>query len=287
MTAIVLNHPDASQVRDDVVRALAEDIGTGDVSAQLLPDRPAQAIVLAREPGLLAGSAWFTACFAALDAQALVRWSRDEGQWFAATDTVCTVQANLRALLSAERSALNFLQTLSATATATAAYVAALQGTCTRVLDTRKTLPGLRYAQKYAVRAGAGCNHRLSLYDAAMIKENHILAAGSIANAVRAARQGGHSLPIIVEVESLDQLAQALACAPARIVLDNFTLADMRRAVVQVAGRVAIEVSGGIDLGNARAIADTGVDFISVGAITKHVRAIDFSLRLRAADAPS
>lgn len=282
-----VNPPNPQHVRDDVLRALAEDIGTGDVSAQLLPDRPGHASVLAREPGVLAGGAWFAACFAELDAHALVRWSHQEGQWFAANDRICTVQGNLRALLGAERSALNFLQTLSATATATAAYVAALQGTPTRVLDTRKTLPGLRYAQKYAVRAGGGCNHRLGLYDAAMIKENHILAAGSIAGAVRTARQAGQSLPIIVEVESLAQLTQALACAPTRIVLDNFTLADMRRAVTQVAGRIALEVSGGIELGNARAIADTGVDFISVGALTKHVRAIDFSLRLSAADAPA
>ncbi len=276
----LLHHPDPQHVHDDVVRALAEDIGTGDVSAHLLPDQLRQAQLIAREPGVLAGSAWFSGCFTELDSHALVRWARHEGQSFAANDVICTVQADIRALLSAERSALNFLQTLTATATATASFVTALDGTATRVLDTRKTLPGLRHAQKYAVRAGGGCNHRLGLYDAAMIKENHVLAAGSIAAAITSARKGAQGLPIIVEVESLDELTQALACAPERIVLDNFTLADMRSAVTQVAGRVPIEVSGGITLDTARAIADTGVDFISVGAITKHVRAIDFSLRL-------
>ncbi|MDZ4116764.1 MAG: carboxylating nicotinate-nucleotide diphosphorylase [Xanthomonadaceae bacterium] len=276
----LLHHPDPQHVHDDVVRALAEDIGTGDVSAQPLPDQLRQAQLIAREPGVLAGSAWFSACFTELDSHALVRWACAEGQSFAANDVVCTVQADIRALLSAERSALNFLQTLSATATATASFVAALAGTATRVLDTRKTLPGLRHAQKYAVRAGGGCNHRLGLYDAVMIKENHVLAAGSIAAAIAAARKSAQGLPIIVEVESLDELAQALAYTPERIVLDNFTLADMRSAVAQVAGRVPIEVSGGITLHTARAIANTGVDFISVGAITKHVRAIDFSLRL-------
>jgi len=284
MSEPILAPPDPLHVGADVLRALAEDIGSGDVSALLLPNRPLLAQLIAREPGVLAGSAWFSACFAELDSHALVRWSRNDGQPFVANDTICTVQADARALLSGERSALNFLQTLSATATATAAFVAALDGTSTRVLDTRKTLPGLRQAQKYAVRAGGGCNHRIGLYDAAMIKENHVLAAGAIAAAIAAARNGAHGLPIIVEVESLDELTQALACSPDRIVLDDFTLADMRSAVARVAGRVPLEVSGGIDLSTARAIAETGVDFISVGAITKHVRAIDFSLRLLPAD---
>ncbi|PKM08403.1 MAG: nicotinate-nucleotide diphosphorylase (carboxylating) [Gammaproteobacteria bacterium HGW-Gammaproteobacteria-4] len=284
MSEPILAPPDPQHVRADVLRALTEDVGTGDISAQLLPNQPRLAQLIAREPGVLAGSAWFSACFAELDSHAIVRWSRDEGQAFVANDTICTVQADVRALLSGERSALNFLQTLSATATATAAFVAALDGTSTRVLDTRKTLPGLRHAQKYAVRAGGGCNHRIGLYDAAMIKENHVLAAGSIAAAIAAARSGAHGLPIIVEVESLDELTQALSCSPERIVLDDFTLADMRSAVERVSGRVPLEVSGGIDLSTARAIAETGVDFISVGAITKHVRAIDFSLRLIPAD---
>lgn len=276
--------PDPLIVSNDVARALAEDIGSGDVTARLLPNRPAQAQLIAREPGVLAGSAWFNACFAELDAQALVHWSCQDGETFAENDIICTVQAGIRALLSAERSALNFLQTLSATATATATLVALLRGTHTRVLDTRKTLPGLRHAQKYAVRAGGGGNHRMGLYDAAMIKENHVLAAGSITAAVAAAREGSHGLPVIVEVETLDELEQALDANPTRIVLDNFTLADMRSAVTRVAGRVPLEVSGGIDTNTARGIADTGVDFVSVGALTKHVRAIDFSLRLHPMD---
>lgn len=282
--APTLDPPAPRIVRDDVARALAEDIGSGDVTARLLPNRPAHARLIAREAGVLAGRDWFDACFAELDGQTLVRWDCKEGERFAADTVICTVQATIRALLGAERSALNFLQTLSATATATAAFVALLRGTRTRVLDTRKTLPGLRHAQKYAVRAGGGCNHRMGLYDAAMIKENHILAAGSIAAAIAAARKGSNGLPVIVEVESLDQLQQALDCAPTRIVLDNFTLADMRRAVARAAGQVPLEVSGGVDSDSVRAIADTGVDFVSVGALTKHVRAIDFSLRLAPMD---
>lgn len=277
-----LQPPDPTQVRADVARALTEDIGSGDVTARLLPDRPARALLHAREAGTLAGGAWFEACFAALDADAAVQWDCAEGTHFEAGQVVCRVSAHARALMTAERSALNFLQTLSATASATAQFVEALHGTRTRVLDTRKTLPGLRYAQKYAVRAGGGCNHRMGLYDAAMIKENHVLAAGSIAAAIAAARAAGPGLPVIVEVESLDELAQALTCAPDRIVLDDFSRDDMYAAVAIVAGRVPLEVSGGVDLASARAIAQTGVDFISVGALTKHVRAIDFSLRLQA-----
>lgn len=285
MSSRPVDPPDSAQVRADVAHALAEDIGSGDVTARLLPERPAMAQLRAREAGTLAGSAWFAACFQALDAGADTRWQCQDGETFAAGQIVCEVHAQTRALMSAERSAINFLQTLSATATATAQFVAALRGTRTRVLDTRKTLPGLRYAQKYAVRAGGGCNHRMGLYDTAMIKENHVLAAGSIAAAIAAARAAGPGLPVIVEVESLPELAQAIACAPDRIVLDEFSRDDMRAAVALVAGRIALEVSGGVDLASARVIADTGVDFISVGALTKHVRAIDFSLRL-AAPAP-
>ncbi len=277
-----LEPPDPVRVRADVARALAEDVGAGDVTARLLPDRPAIAQLHAREAGTLAGRDWFAACFVALDANASTQWQCAEGETFQAGQIICQVQARTRALMSAERSALNFLQMLSATATVTAQFVAALAGTRTRVLDTRKTFPGLRYAQKYAVRAGGGGNHRMGLYDAAMVKENHVLAAGSIAAAIAAARAAGPGLPVIVEVETLDELAQALRCAPDRIVLDDFSCDDLRTAVSTVGGRVPIEVSGGIDLASARAIAQTGVDFISVGALTKHVRAIDFSLRLQA-----
>lgn len=272
--------PDPDQVLADVARALAEDIGSGDVTALLLPERPTVAQLHARETGTLAGATWFDACFRALDAGAATRWHCRDGDTFTTGQVVCEVHARTRALMSAERSAINFLQTLSATATVTARFVAALRGTRTRVLDTRKTLPGLRYAQKYAVRAGGGVNHRMGLYDAAMIKENHALAAGSIAAAIAAARAAGPGLPVIVEVESLRELDEAIACAPDRIVLDDFDRDDMRAAVARVGGRIPLEVSGGVDLDSARAIADTGVDFISVGALTKHVRAIDFSLRL-------
>jgi nicotinate-nucleotide pyrophosphorylase (carboxylating) len=195
---------------------------------------------------------------------------------------LCTLEGRSRAIVSAERSALNFLQTLSATATTTAAYAAALAGTRTRVLDTRKTLPGLRLAQKYAVRAGGGVNHRIGLFDAVMLKENHIAAAGSIAAAVQRARALHPALPLIVEVESLDELDQALATGCTRILIDDFDDAMMREAVRRAAGRIPLEVSGSVSLERLPAIAATGVDYVSVGALTKHVRAIDLSLRLSA-----
>ncbi len=271
--------PPASTIADDVARALAEDLGTGDVSAALVPDRPCQAVLTAKEPCVLAGSAWFDACLQSLDPDVEIIWTARDGTAIAAGASPCRIRGHSRALLSAERCALNFLQTLSATATTTAHYVAAIAGTRARLLDTRKTLPGLRAAQKYAVRAGGGGNHRIGLHDAVMIKENHIHALGSIAGAVASARRRYPSLPLIVEVEDLDQLEQALAAGPDRILIDNFRLADMRRAVAIAAGRIPLEASGGTELDAIRAIAETGVDFISVGALTKHVRAIDFSLR--------
>jgi nicotinate-nucleotide pyrophosphorylase (carboxylating) len=193
---------------------------------------------------------------------------------------VCRVQCESRALLSAERSALNFLQTLSGTATTTAGYVAAVAGTGATILDTRKTIPGLRLAQKYAVRCGGGRNHRLGLYDAVLVKENHIAAAGSIAAAVAAARRLAPGLLLEVEVESLDELAQALGAGVDRVLLDDFAHGTLREAVRITAGRCPLEVSGGVDLARVRAIAETGIDFISIGALTKHVRAIDLSLRI-------
>lgn len=270
-------------IEADVDRALAEDIGSGDVSAALLAPARASASLSARESGVLAGRAWFERCFTRLDPEARFAWSLADAERFTPEQTLCTIEADARALLSAERSALNFLQTLSATATATRAFVDAVAGTGTRVLDTRKTVPGLRHAQKYAVRAGGGCNHRMGLYDAVMLKENHLLAAGgSFATAIAAARRHAPGLPVIVEVEDLDELRAALAARPDRIVLDDFDLERIRQAVRLVDGALPLEVSGGVDLRTVRAIADTGVDFVSVGAITKHVHAIDLSLRMQA-----
>lgn len=276
--------PVASAIVDaDVARALAEDIGSGDVSALLIASARASAALLAREPGVLAGRAWFERCFTRLDPDARFAWTLTDGERFAREQTLCTIEADARALLSAERSALNFLQTLSATATATRAFVDALAGTRTRVLDTRKTLPGLRQAQKYAVRVGGGCNHRMGLYDAVMLKENHLLSTGgSFATAIAAARTHAPGLPVIVEVEDIGQLRAALAACPDRIVLDDFALDQIRDAVRIVSGQLPLEVSGGVNRQNVRAIAETGVDFVSIGAITKHVHAIDLSLRVQA-----
>jgi nicotinate-nucleotide pyrophosphorylase (carboxylating) len=271
--------PDAV-IEADVARALAEDIGSGDVTAALLPDGPDRGYVIAKEDAVVAGRPWFDACFRALDPDRRIDWRVGEGDRVAAGAVVCTFSGRARALVSAERCALNFLQTLSGTATRTAEFVACLAGTRVRVLDTRKTLPGLRLAQKYAVRAGGGENHRLGLYDAVMLKENHIHAAGSIAAAAAQARARFPALPLIIEVENLDELAQALDTGCTRILIDDFSPDDMRAAVKLAAGRSPLEVSGGVDLPRLRAIADAGVDFVSVGALTKHVRAVDFSMRL-------
>ncbi len=264
----------------DVRHALAEDIGSGDVSAALVPDVPAAARIVCREAAVLCGRAWAEACFRALDPEVQLDWQADDGARLAADDVICRIRGRSRALLSAERTALNFLQTLSATATTTAAHVAAVAGTRARILDTRKTLPGLRMAQKYAVRCGGGDNHRMGLHDAVMLKENHLAAAGGVAAALQAARARYPDLPLILEVETLAQLDEALDCGGmSRILLDNFDLAGMREAVLRTAGRVPLEASGGVGLDALRAIAETGVDCISVGALTKHVRAIDLSMR--------
>lgn len=272
--------PPADVVAGDVARALAEDLGSGDATAQLLPDDQDQAYVIAREAGVIAGRPWFDACFLALDPAMQIDWRVTEGQAVAAGTVLVVLRGRSRALVSAERPALNFLQTLSATASRTAEYVAALAGSRTRVLDTRKTLPGLRQAQKYAVRAGGGLNHRMGLYDAVMLKENHIHAAGSIAAAVAAARSLHPALPLIVEVETLDELDQALAAGCDRILVDEFSEDDLREAVRRAAGRIPLEVSGSVTLERLPAIAATGVDYVSVGALTKHVQALDLSLRL-------
>jgi nicotinate-nucleotide pyrophosphorylase (carboxylating) len=277
-----LQSPDAALVAQDVARALAEDFGNGDATADLLPtSASANATVIAREPAVLCGSAWFDACFRARDPAVVIQWHAHDGDRVAADTALCRLHGNARALVGAERSALNFLQTLSGTATVAAQYADAVRGTRTRILDTRKTLPGLRLAQKYAVRCGGATNHRIGLFDAILIKENHIAAAGSLGAAVSAARAAHPNLLLEVEVENFDELDQALAAKVDRIMLDEFSAEDLRRAVAHVAGRVALEVSGSVSLERVRAIAETGVDFISVGALTKHVRAIDLSMRVQ------
>lgn len=273
--------PPAAVIHDDVERALREDIGDGDVTAALLPaEARAEALVICREPAIVAGTAWFDACFHQVDPNVTITWHAADGDHVDAETTLCTLTGPARALVTAERTALNFLQTLSGTATTASRYAAALSGTRTRVLDTRKTLPGLRAAQKYAVRTGGGTNHRAGLYDAFLIKENHIAAAGSIAAVVRTARAQHPDLLLEVEVETLDELDQALAAGVDRIMLDEFTPETLREAVRRAAGRVSLEVSGSVELDRLPAIAATGVDFVSVGALTKHVRAIDLSMRL-------
>lgn len=276
-----LQPPDPERVAEDVTRALAEDLGAGDVSAALVEDRPAAARIVCRETAVLCGSAWADAAFRALDPAAVITWHYRDGARLPADSLVCEISARTRALLSAERSALNFLQLLSATASETARYVAALQGSRTRLLDTRKTVPGLRHAQKYAVRCGGGCNHRIGLFDAVMLKENHIAAAGSISAAMAAARRQHPQLPLIVEVETLDELDQVLAAGGCtRVLIDDFDAPQRREAVRRCAGRQPLEVSGGVSLAALAEIAASGVDYVSVGGITKHVRAIDFSLRM-------
>ena len=272
--------PPQATIAADVERALAEDLGSGDVTAGLLADDPQRGYVIAKEAAVVAGRPWFDACFLALDPGARLHWRVAEGDAIAAGTVVCSFEGRTRALLGAERCALNFLQTLSATATRTAEFVAAVAGTRARILDTRKTLPGLRLAQKYAVRVGGGDNHRLGLYDAIMLKENHVHAAGSITAAARIARERHPQLPLIIEVENLDELRQALATGCTRILVDDFSLEDMREAVRIADGRIPLEVSGSVDLARVRTIADTGVDCISIGALTKHVRAVDYSMRL-------
>ena len=273
--------PPASEILADVERTFAEDVGPGDATADLLDAKAtATAVLTCREDAVLCGAAWFEACFRKLDPDVRVEWLAHDGDRVAAGATVCRLAGKARALVTAERSALNFLQLLSSTATVTARYVDALAGTRTRILDTRKTIPGLRRAQKYAVRCGGGTNHRIGLFDAMMLKENHIIAAGGIPAAVRAARMIHPSLPLIVEVETLDELAEAISADADRALLDNFTPAMLKEAVDYTAGRIPLEVSGNVELDTVRAIAETGVDFISSGALTKHVRAIDLSLRL-------
>jgi len=271
----------AAEVQRNVLAALVEDIGGGDLTALLTPaTRRSQGTVLSRDDAVLAGTAWFDACFRRLDPLAVIRWHARDGEQIAAGQTLCEIEASTRALLTAERAALNFLQLLSATATATRLYVDAITGTGARIVDTRKTLPGLRLAQKYAVTCGGGANHRLGLYDGILIKENHIMAAGGVSAALEQARAiGRDDVFIQIEVETIEQLAEALDANARMILLDNMDLAQMQQAVGLTAGRAELEASGGVSLETVRAIAETGVDRISIGSLTKNVRAIDLSLR--------
>ena len=270
-----------------VVRAaLTEDVGDGDVTAELIaPDATGVADIVCRESAVLSGTAWFDEVFHSLDPHCRIEWRKHDGDALAPDDLICTLSGTARALVTGERTALNFLQTLSGTATITRHYAAQLDGTGTTLLDTRKTLPGLRSAQKYAVVCGGGRNHRIGLFDAILIKENHIEAAGSIAAAIGRMRTAHPGLNLEIEVESLDDARTALASGADMLLLDNFSLDDLRAAVALTAGRVKLEASGGFEYEELRAVAETGVDFISVGALTKNVRATDFSMRFRPARA--
>ena len=270
-----------TEIERSVRLALEEDIGSGDLTAGLIPPQiQACARVISRETAFLCGRPWFEACFSLIDPAVEVTWHRQEGAAIAPGDLLCEVQGPACSLLTGERSALNFLQLLSGVATATRRYVDAIAGTRAVIMDTRKTLPGLRLAQKYAVTVGGGSNQRIGLYDGILIKENHIAAAGGIAQALAAADRLAAGVPVQIEVESLDQLQTAIDCGATLILLDNFTLEAMRAAVALNHGRAKLEASGGISLEQVRAIAETGVDRISIGALTKHVRAIDLSMRM-------
>jgi nicotinate-nucleotide pyrophosphorylase (carboxylating) len=279
-----MNGPDLTYVSQTVTTALQEDVGSGDLTAQLIPaDRAGRAAVITRENAVLCGTAWFDEVFRQVDPRVRVTWSARDGERVRVDQKLCTLEGPARSLLTGERAALNFLQMLSATATVTSKYVEAVAGTKCRILDTRKTIPGLRVAQKYAVHCGGGTNHRIGLFDAILVKENHIAAAGSIAGAVSEARRVAPQVLLEVEVENLTQLREALDARVDRILLDNFSLEQMRDAVKitrqHANARTELEASGNMSLENLRAVADTGVDFISVGGLTKHVKAIDLSMR--------
>ena len=268
---------------EDARRALAEDVGAGDLTAGLVdPARRARARVLARESAVICGAPWAEAALRQVDPQAEIRWLVPEGQRSMADQVVLEIEGSARGLLTAERTALNFLQLLSAVATKTAVYVEAVRGTRAQIVDTRKTLPGLRLAQKYAVRVGGGTNHRIGLYDAVLIKENHIAAAGGVTQVLKAAALAAAQASFVeIEVETLAQLGEALAAGAKMILLDNMDLPTLREAVRITDGRAILEISGGVTLDSVRALAETGVDRISIGALTKDVKATDFSMRLK------
>lgn len=271
----------SAEIEANVRRALTEDIGSGDITAQLIPEeRLAHATVITREAAVIAGTAWVDAVFRQLDPRVAVHWQVADGDRVQPNQPLFHLEGPARALLSGERSALNFLQCLSGVATRVAHYVDLVKGTSVKLLDTRKTLPGLRLAQKYAVTCGGGHNHRIGLYDAFLIKENHIAACGGIAQAINAAHRIAPGKPVEVEVENLDELQQALDAGADVIMLDELSLDDMRTAVTLTAGRAKLEASGGINDTTLRTIAETGVDYISIGTLTKDVRAVDLSMRL-------
>jgi len=271
-----------AEIEANVRRALAEDIGSGDITAQLIPaERLAHASVITREAAVISGSAWVDAVFRQLDPRVAVHWQVRDGERVAANQVLFTLEGPARALLSGERSALNFLQTLSAVATRCRHYADLVEGTPVRLLDTRKTLPGLRLAQKYAVTCGGCHNHRIGLFDAFLIKENHIAACGGIGAAIASAQRIAPGKPVEVEVENLEELQEALAAGADIIMLDELSLEDMRTAVKLTAGRAKLEASGGINDSTLRSIAETGVDYISLGTLTKDVKAIDLSMRLK------
>lgn len=267
-------------IQETVRRALAEDIGGGDITAALIPEvAQCDVTVISRENAIICGVAWFDTVFQQLDTSIEVTWRVKDGEAVGANQILCSLHGHARPLLSGERAALNFLQTLSGTATVARRYADAVLGLPVKILDTRKTIPGLRAAQKYAVRCGGCHNHRHGLYDGILIKENHILSAGSITRAVSAARSHMRDLPVEVEVETLDEVREALQAGADILLLDNFNLEQMRAAVALNRGQAKLEASGGMSLDNLRAVAETGVDFISVGAITKNIQAIDLSMR--------
>jgi len=272
--------PPASIIQEQIASTLAEDIGSGDQTAALIPpDATTTAQVISREHAVLSGIAWFNEVFRQLDASIKVEWQAEDGDTLQPNQRLCTLTGNTRALLTGERTALNYLQTLSGTATQAQRYADAVAGTGVRILDTRKTLPGMRLQQKYAVTCGGCHNHRFGLYDAILIKENHIMAAGSIQAAIETARANAPDLEIEVEVEDMGELAQALIAGAQRVLLDNFSLDQLREAVAFNLGRARLEASGGVTLETIRRIAETGIDDISVGALTKDLRAVDLSMR--------
>ena len=269
-------------IAEQVKAALSEDIGSGDVTAELLsPTQTVRAIILSREPMLVCGQSWVNEVFHQIDKSIKIHWLVEEGMYLEKPTTLCHIDGLVRSILTGERTALNFFFFFSGTATQTHQYLQCLRGYNTRLLDTRKTLPGLRLAQKYAVACAGGTNHRIGLYDAYLIKENHIRACGSIQQAIKLARKENPKLLVEVEVESLNELQEALIAAPDRILLDNFSIPMLHEAVTITQRRCALEASGGVDLSTIEAIAKTGVDFISVGGITKSVRAVDLSLLIQ------
>lgn len=271
----------AALARDDVARALAEDVGSGDLTAALVDaSRPARARILAREKAVICGRPWVEAAVLACDPSACLTWHVREGEACDADQVVLQIEGRAQALLTAERTALNFLQLLSAVATKTAVFVEAVKGTRAAIVDTRKTIPGLRLAQKYAVKTGGGVNHRIGLYDAVLIKENHIAAAGGVAAVLRQVQVTAPQARFVeIEVETLEQLDQALTCGATMVLLDNMDIPTLNEAVRRNAGRAILEISGGVNLDTVRTLAETGVDRISIGALTKDVKAVDFSMR--------